>query len=127
VRGRPIMDPEFLEHERLSEFELELRRDEPDGHIDYTRVLSRVFDKITGAEIEGPLALLKADEIASGAMLQNVENGVLRRISEYLEFDEPIDEFVGLWAEVARAMGAGQGGRVEQYAARTYSHHRVDL
>ncbi len=88
------MDPEFLENDRLRRFEYGLREDTPDDHIDYTRVLSGVFDKITGAQIEGPLSILKLDEIASGTLLQNVEDGVAHRIGEYLEFDEPIDECI---------------------------------
>jgi TolA-binding protein len=88
------MVPEFLENDRLRLFEYGLKQDAPDDRIDYTRVLSGVFDKITGAEIEGPLSIVKLDEVASGTLLQNVEDGVAGRIAEYLEFDEPIDECI---------------------------------
>jgi TolA-binding protein len=91
---RRAMVPEFLENDRLRLFEYGLRQDAPDDRIDYTRVLSGVFDRITGAEIEGPLSIVKLDEVASGTLLQNVEDGVARRIAEYLEFDEPIDECI---------------------------------
>jgi tetratricopeptide (TPR) repeat protein len=88
------MIPEFFENDRPRMFEDELKQDASDDTIDYTRVLSGIFDKVTGAEMEGPLSILKTDEIASETLLQRVEDCLARRVSEYLEFEEPIDECI---------------------------------
>jgi TolA-binding protein len=88
------MIPEFLENDRLRMFEGQLKLSASDRHIDYVRVFDDVVEKAKSAETEGLLALLKLDEMVSGTLLQNVEDGVNRQIAEYLEFDEPVDECI---------------------------------
>jgi hypothetical protein len=88
------MVPEFLENDRLRLFEIELRSCVSDDNVDYGRILNVVFEKVRKAEAEGPLSVLKMDEMVPGTLLQEVEYGVHRRIAEYLEFDEPVDQCI---------------------------------
>jgi TolA-binding protein len=88
------MVPEFLENDRLRRFESELGKSLADGHIDYSKVFEEVVEKIKKTDLEGPLGVLKKDEIASLSFMERVEDGIARRICEHLEYDLPIDECI---------------------------------
>jgi TolA-binding protein len=88
------MIPEFPENDRLRQFEDALRSPVSDHHIDYGGILNGVFERFSHAESEGPLSMLKLEELVPGTLLQVVEVGVNKRIAEYLEFDEPVDQCI---------------------------------
>ncbi len=88
------MLPEFLENENLRLFESQLSLDSPEEAVKYARVEKALFEMINSAEIEGPLSILKLDEIPLEPFFNSIEDGLTQRITEHLEYEKPIDECI---------------------------------
>ena len=86
------MNSEFSYNELFRQFEMDLKADVGDGHLDYGRIEKRLFDAIGAAEQDGLLSLLKLDEIPPNTLMESIEDAVAKRIHEHSEYEEPVDE-----------------------------------
>ena len=88
------MNNEFSYDDLFRQFEMELKADVGDGHLDYGRIEKRLFDAIGAAEQDGLLSLLKLDEIPPDIVWEGIEESVAKRIHEHSEYEEPVDECI---------------------------------
>ncbi len=88
------MNGEFSYNDLFHQFEMELKSDVSDIHLDYGRIEKRIFDKIAAAEQDGLLSLLRLDEIPPDSLMERVEESVVKRIHEHSEYEEPVDECI---------------------------------
>jgi len=88
------MNSEFSYNELFRQFEMDLKADVGDGHLDYGRIEKRLFDAIGAAEQDGLLSLLKLDEIPPNTLMESIEDAVAKRIHEHSEYEEPVDECI---------------------------------
>ena len=88
------MNGEFSYNDLFHQFEMELKSDVSDIHLDYGRIEKRIFDKIAAAERDGLLSLLRLDEIPPDPLMERVEESVVKRIHEHSEYEEPVDECI---------------------------------
>ena len=85
---------QFFENDWLQRFEDALKRDAAEAPCDFDRVESSLFQKISGAESDGALSLLRLDEIPPDAVMERVENSLAKRIDHYIEYEAPVDECI---------------------------------
>ena len=98
---------------RLAWFESQLRMGVDDARVDYDGVMDCVLDRVRNAEREGELCVLKQHEIPNDAFWDRVEQRLSHRITEYEEYEEPVDECIGArddlsdleWSRVETGLG----------------------
>jgi Fe2+-dicitrate sensor, membrane component len=89
-----MMNSEFSYNDLFRQFEMELKADISDSHLDYGPIEQQLFDKIEAAEEDGVLSLLRIDEIPPNAVMESIEETVAKRIHEHSEYEEPVDECI---------------------------------
>lgn len=88
------MNREFSYDDLFRQFEMELKADVSDHHLDYGRIEKQLFNRFEAAEREGLLSLLRLDEIPPSDMVESIEETVAKRIHEHIEYEEPVDECI---------------------------------
>ncbi|MBD3393560.1 MAG: PEGA domain-containing protein [Chitinivibrionales bacterium] len=82
-------------------FKAQLRKDVSDAHIDYDAVFASLSARMSEADDLGPLAQLKRYADLPEETWERIEQGLARRIAEYNEYEEPVDECIAGDAPVA--------------------------
>jgi len=81
-----------LSENRDSWFEQELRKPLHDAAADYAAVEKALSHRIHECEELGALSLLRIDEICPAAGAEQVERELFYRVTQYSQYDEPVDE-----------------------------------
>lgn len=80
---------------KYSWFEQELRKSVDDSKVDYAAVESAFLAHIQSAEKElGEFSILLLDEMPSEEIFERVEKNLNQRISQHVEYDEPVNECI---------------------------------
>jgi TolA-binding protein len=94
------MNSDFSHNNLFHQFEMELKADVSDIHLDYNRIEKQMFDKIEAADRDGLLSLLRLDEIPPRNLMESIEETVVKRIREHSEYEEPVDECIKIESDV---------------------------
>lgn len=101
-----------LSENRDSWFEQELRRPLSDAAADYVAVEKALGRRIHECEELGVLSLLRIDEICPVATVEEVERELFCRVTQYSQYDEPVDECLRSEADLTEKEWKRLGGKI---------------
>jgi tetratricopeptide (TPR) repeat protein len=88
------MKSDFSENENYSIFEASLKSDVTQERCDFCRVENILFEEISESSVDGPLSILKLDEIMPEEVVSGLECSLARRIHDHIEYEMPVDECI---------------------------------